>query len=580
MTNHTQLNDLIDMAAGRKVADLLITNCKVIDVYNQTIVDGPLAIGHGKIVGYGEGYQAKETIDAKGGFVMPGLIDGHVHIESSSLTPPQFARCILPYGTTTIIADPHEIANVCGLDGIRYMLDASRKLPLNVRIMLPSCVPATPFEQAGAVLEAEDLEQLIKDPGVLGLGEVMDYPSVIHHSDSMMNKLLMAKKHDRVIDGHSPGVTGKDLTAYVMGGIMTDHECSTQAAMLERIRLGQYVLLREGSTCKDLLNLIPAITPANSRRCVLCTDDREPADILSTGHINKSLRLAVEHGLDPLIAISLATLNAAECFRLKGKGVIAPGYDADLLIVEDLKAFKPRHVFVAGKEVARDGKMIVEVPNYTSDTVLNTIRLAPLSVDSFKLPLSSTKVNAIGVKPGSVLTSHLQLTVNTDANGNFDAKLNDGLNKLAVIERHHATGNIGLGVIANYGLKNGAIAVSVAHDSHNIVVVGDNDADMLAAVKDIEKMGGGFSLCQNGKILANLPLPVGGLMSDKPAQEVAESLEVMIKVAKESFGINPKAHPLMTLVFMTLPVIPQLKLTSTGLFDVKAFKPIELCIQE
>ncbi|WP_392562018.1 adenine deaminase [Orbus sturtevantii] len=579
MKKRQQLNDLIDMAAGRKDADLLITNCKVIDVYNQLIVDGPLAIGHGKIVGYGADYTAKEIIDANGGYVLPGLIDGHVHIESSSLTPPQFARCILPFGTTTVIADPHEIGNVCGLDGIRYMLEASRKTPLNVQIMLPSCVPATPYEQAGCTLEAEDLVKLINEPGVKGLGEVMDYPSVINHDEKMMNKLWMAKDHDRVIDGHSPGVTGKNLTAYVMGGIMTDHECSTQQEMLERIRLGQYVLLREGSTCKDLLNLLSAITPANARRCVLCTDDREPADILATGHINKSLRLAVENGLDPLMAISLATLNAAECFRLKDKGAIAPNYDADLLIVDNLKDFTAKHVFVAGKEIARDGKLLVEWPDYISDTVLNTVRLPKLIAQSFTLPLSTEKVNVIGVKPGSVVTTHLQIEVNKDSEGNFDARLNPGLNKLAVIERHHATGNIGLGILANYGLKDGAIAVSVAHDSHNLVVVGDNDADMLAAVKDVEAMGGGFSLCQNGRVLANLALPVAGLMSDKPAQDVADALHNMIKVAKESFGINPDAHPLMTLVFMTLPVIPELKLTSTGLFDVKAYQPIELCIK-
>lgn len=578
MTDKQQLNDLIDMAANRQVVDLLITNCKVIDVFNQLIVDGPLAIGHGKIVGYGCDYQAKQTIDAQGGYVMPGLIDGHVHIESSSLIPTQFARCILPFGTTTIIADPHEIANVSGLDGIRYMLDASRKTPLNVQIMLPSCVPATPFEEAGCVLEAEDLVQLINEPGVKGLGEVMDYPSVIDHEAKMMNKLWMAKDHDRIIDGHSPGVTGKALTAYVMAGIMTDHECSTQKEMLERIRLGQYVLLREGSTCKDLLNLIPAITPANARRCVLCTDDREPADILTTGHINKNLRLAVKHGLDPVLAITLATLNAAECYRLKGKGAIAPNYDADLLIVKDLQSFEPKHVFVAGQEIARDGKLLVQWDDYVADNVLNTVRLPTLTEQNFTLTLTSEKVNAIGVQPGSVLTSHLQLDVKKDAHDHFDCKLNPGLNKLAVIERHHATGNMGLGILANYGLKNGAIAVTVAHDSHNLVVVGDNDADMLVAVKDVEAMGGGFSLCQNGKILAHLPLPIAGLMSDQPAQQVADQLHHMIEVAKHSFGINPQAHPLMTLVFMTLPVIPELKLTSNGLFDVKTYQSIDLCI--
>ncbi|WP_392566968.1 adenine deaminase [Utexia brackfieldae] len=580
MTKRQQLNDLIDMAAGKKAVDLLITNCKVIDVYNQQIVAGPLAIGHGKIIGYGADYQAKEIFDAEGGYVMPGLIDGHVHIESSSLTPAQFARCILPFGTTTVIADPHEIANVCGLDGIRFMLESAKKTPLNVQIMLPSCVPATPFEQAGAILQAADLVKLINEPGVNGLGEVMDYPSVINHADKMMDKLWMAKDHDRVIDGHSPGVSGKALNAYVMGGIMTDHECSTPQEMIDRLRLGQYILLREGSTCKDLLNLLPAITPANARRCVLCTDDREAADILSTGHINKSLRLAVEHGLDPLIAITMATLNAAECFRLKNKGAIAPNYDADLLIVEDLHSFKPTHVFVAGKQIAYQGQLLIDWSDYISDSVLNSVRLAPLSAESFQLPLTSGKVNVIGVNPGSVLTEHLQLEVNQDQLGHFDATLNPGLNKLAVIERHHATGNIGLGIIANYGLKNGAIAVTVAHDSHNIVVVGDNDQDMLTAVKDVEQMGGGFSLCQNGQILAHLALPVAGLMSDKPAQEVAQNLEQMIKVAREALDINPQAHPLMTLVFMTLPVIPALKLTSTGLFNVKTYQPIDLCIHD
>ncbi|WP_434778821.1 adenine deaminase [Neisseria sp. Ec49-e6-T10] len=578
MSEQNQLASIIDMAAGRTKADLLITNCKIVDVFNQVLLDGPLAIGNGKVIGWGEGYEGKQTLDAKGGIVMPGLIDGHVHIESSSLTPPQFARCILPYGTTTIIADPHEIANVCGLAGIRYMLDATKKLPLNVKIMLPSCVPATPFEQAGAVLEAEDLETMIDDEGILGLGEVMDYPSVTNHADSMMKKLLMARKHNRVIDGHSPGLTGKDLTAYVIGGIMTDHECSTTNAMLDRLSMGQYILLREGSTCKDLLNLIPAITPANARRCVLCTDDREPADILATGHINKSLRLAVEAGLDPLLAVTLGTLNAAECFRLQGKGAIAPGYDADLLIVDNLTEFNPKHVFTLGQEIARDGQLLVQIEDYVSDAVLNTVRLAPLTEANFTLPLTSDKVRAIGVKPRSVVTFNLETPVVKDAQGNFDAKLNPGLNKLAVIERHHATGNMGLGVLADYGIKNGAIAISVAHDSHNLVVAGDNDADMLCAVKDVEQMGGGFSICQNGQILANLPLPVAGLMSNQSPQEVAKQLEVLINTARGALGLSDAFHPLMTLVFMTLPVIPELKLTSNGLFDVKAFRPVEVCV--
>ncbi|MEN0615854.1 adenine deaminase [Klebsiella indica] len=579
MGKQNDLAALIDMAAGRAPVDLLIINCKIVDVFTQSLCDGPLAIGMGKIIGIGE-YHARKTLDAKGGYILPGLIDGHVHIESSSLIPSQFARCILPHGTTTIIADPHEIANVCGLEGIRYMLDASRNLPLNVRMMLPSCVPATPFEESGAELLAHDLEILITDPGVHGLGEVMDYPGVINNAEKVINKLTMAQRYNRVIDGHSPGVKGRELTAYAMGGVMTDHECSSLEEMQDRLRLGMYVLIREGSACKDLLLLVPGLTPANARRCVLCTDDREPADILATGHINKSLRLAVKAGVDPLLAVTLATLNAAECYRLTGKGAIAPGYDADLLIVDNLTEFAARHVLIEGEEIAQNGKLLVELPDYVAETVLNTVRLAPIGMDELTLPLTSQQVRAIGVKPGSVLTDSLTLTVVPDDNGCFDPKLNPGLNKLAVIERHHASGNIGLGILANYGLKNGAIATTVAHDSHNLVVVGDNDADMLAAIEDIKKMGGGFTLCQAGKVLAHLPLPVGGLMSEKSAVEVAARMEHMLCLAKKTFGINEDIQPLMTLVFMTLPVIPALKLTSTGLFDVTRFARVEVCLPE
>lgn len=578
MSEKAKLNHLIDMAAGRAPVDLLITNCKVVDVYNQVLIEGPLAIGDGKVVGIGHVYEAKETLDAKGGIVMPGLIDGHVHIESSSLTPAQFARTILPFGTTTIIADPHEIGNVCGVKGIQYMLDASRNLPLHVKIQLPSCVPATPFESAGAVLEAEDLEPLFADEGVLGLGEVMDYPSVINHDEPMINKLLMAKRHNRVIDGHSPGVKGLALNAYVASGVMTDHECSDTEGMLARLQMGQYILLREGSTCKDLLNLLPAVTPANSRRCVFCTDDREPDDILTTGHINKSLRLAVEYGVDPMIAITMATLNGAECFRLHDKGAIAPGKDADLLIVKDLKDFEPMHVFSMGTEVARDGKMLIELPEYHCEDVLNTINIAPITIEDFALNLTSDKARAIGVIPKSVVTKNLEVDVVRDENGQFNAKENGALNKMAVIERHHASGKMGIGILEGYGIQNGAIAVSVAHDSHNIVVVGDNDADMLAAVKDIEAIKGGFSLVQNGEVLAHLPLPIGGLMTNQTAEEVAEIIEHLIITARDKFNLSHEFHPLMTLVFMTLPVIPALKLTSNGLFDVKQFKLVDVSV--
>jgi len=576
--NRENLEKMIDMAAGRLEADLLITNCRLADVFNQRLVDGPLALGLGKIVGWGPGYQARETVDAGGGIVLPGLIDGHVHIESSSLTPAQFARLILPFGTTTIIADPHEIANVLGLAGIRYMLDSTRRLPLDVRIMLPSCVPATPLERAGAVLTAEDLESLINEKGVWGLGEVMDYPGVVNHAEGVIKKILMARKHGRVIDGHSPGLSGRELKAYAAAGIRTDHECVNIEEMLERLSLGQYVLMRLGSSANDLKTLAAGVSPANARRCVMCTDDREAADIMASGHINKLLRQAVAVGLDPLLAVSLATINAAECFGLKGKGGLAPGWDADLAIVSDLQDFEVSRVFVAGREVAENGRLTVEIDDQVPPTVLNTVHLPPLDEKSFRLPLRTAKVRAMEIVPNSVLTKARVLEVVVDAEGCFEPKLNPGLNKLAVIERHQASGLIGLGILAGYGLKDAALAVSVSHDSHNLVVAGDNDRDMLTAAREVERLGGGYSLVAGGRVLAELALPVAGLMSDRPAAEVAEGLEKIISAAHRDLGLPETFHPLINLIFLALPVIPELKLTVTGLFDVASFSPVDLCV--
>ena len=578
------MKQLIDMAAGRTPVDTLIINCKVVDVFNQTVVDGPLALGNGKVIGFGgsccDSYEAKDIIDAEGGVIIPGLIDSHVHIESSSITPPQFSRVVLPQGTTTIIADPHEIANVCGLDGIRFMLDSSKDLPLNVNVMLPSCVPATPFEEAGAKLLADDLAELINHPNVLGVGEVMDFPSVINADDDMLAKVKLAHDNGYIADGHSPGLKGQALQAYAMSGIKTDHECSTVEEMQDRIRLGMYVQIREGSACKDLVNLVKGVNANNARRCLFCTDDREPKDIFEDGHVNKNLRVAVEEGLDPITAVTIGSLNAAECYGLKSKGAIAPGYDADIVIVNDLKEFAARRVFCKGQEVARNGKMLVEIQDYTSETVLNTVNIAPVSENHFDLPLISEKARAIGVCPGGVLTGAVEVDVVANSEGLFDARLNSGLNKLAVIERHKASGNMSTAILANYDLKGGAIATTVSHDSHNIVVVGDNDADMVTAVKHVETIGGGFVLVKDGKVVGDLPLPVAGLMSDKPAEEVAAHMGELLAMARDEFGINAEIQPLMTLVFMSLPVIPALKLTSNGLFDVTTFSFTETSIAE
>ena len=580
MSIRTNLSLHIDMAAGRIPCDTLIDNCRVADVFSRQILPGPVALGDGKVIAIGEDAaqcKATRTIDAGGGVLIPGLIDAHVHIESSALTPSGFARTVLPHGTTTVIADPHEIANVCGLDGIRYMLEASENLPLNVRIMLPSCVPATPFEQSGAELKASDLEALISHPRVQGIGEVMDYPGVINASGDMLDKIGLAHTYNKVADGHSPGLIGRELAAYAISGIKTDHECSNIEEMHARIRQGMYVQIRMGSACRDLPNLIHGVTPGNARRCLFCTDDREPGDIIDNGHINQNLRLAVELGLDPVTAITIATLNSAECYGLKGKGAIAPGYDADLVLVDNLQAFNALRVFTAGKEIARDQQLLVELADVPATKVTDTVNIAPVSLDDLRLEITSDSpgkatARMIQVLPDSVLTKADIRPVSTDSAGLFQPSLNPGLNKLAVIERHHASGNVGVGILADYGLTNGAIATSIAHDSHNIVVVGDNDADMLTAIEDIKTMGGGICLCREGKVLAHLPLPVAGLMSEQPAAEVAEEMRRILSIAEAEFGINAGIQPVMTLVFMTLPVIPELKLTANGLFDVTRFE--------
>ncbi len=578
MTARESLAHKIDMATGRIPVDTLICNCRVVDVFSQTLVEGPVALGDGKIITVGREaalHSARQRIDAGGGIVIPGLIDAHVHIESSAVIPSQFARCVLPHGTTSVIADPHEIANVCGLEGIRYMLEASENLPLNVTVMLPSCVPATPFEKSGATLSAEDLETLIEHPRVGGLGEVMDFIGVTNASKDMVDKVSLAKRYSKVSDGHSPGLQGQELTAYVLSGIKTDHECSTIQEMHERIRQGMYVQIRLGSACRDLPNLVHGVTPANARRCLFCTDDREPGDIIRNGHINSNLRMAVELGLDPILAVTIATLNAAECYNLRGKGAIAPGYDADLVIVDNLENFHARYVFSGGEKVARNGELQVDFPDFISTSVTNTVHIAPVTESDLALSVPSGEARMIQVQPGSVLTGSTSGKIKLDTDSCFDSRLNPGLNKIAVVERHKGSGNIGRGILANYGLFNGAIATSIAHDSHNIVVVGDNDADMVAAIKDIEKIGGGISICQSGEVLGNLPLPIGGLMSDKPAAEVAEQMHTLLSIATQKLQINPDIQPIMTLVFMTLPVIPELKLTANGLFDVSRFSFVE-----
>lgn len=566
----------LDQAAGRAPAELRIDNARVVDVFGGTVRETPVCVGRGRILGF-SALEAETVVDAGGCYLLPGFIDGHVHIESSMLCPARFAETVLPFGTTTVIADPHEIANVQGMAGLRYMLDASAGLPLDVRVMLSSCVPALPVEDAGAVLTAADLAELMDDPRVAGLGEMMNVPGVLSGDADTLAKIHLAVARGKRVDGHSPGLSGRDLDVYAAAGVGTDHECATPDEALERIRRGMYVALREGSAARDLLRLLPAVDAMNSRRCLFCTDDRQPVDILERGHINGHVRMAVAAGIDALTAVRMATLNAAECYGLRDKGGIAPGLRADLVLVDDLRDFRVRTVWAAGRRVAEDGRMLEELPQLDPGALSGSVRLAPLSERAFELHVPSGRARVIGLQAHSLVTVHETRAVRTTADGRFEFGLNPDLLKIAVLERHHATGKIGVGLLdGRYGLRGGAIATSVAHDSHNIVVAGDNDADMRLAVEETARLGGGVVMAAAGTILATLPLPIGGLMSDRPAAEVATALRALLRRAAEHYHIWDQADAFMTLSFLALPVIPDLKITARGLFDVSAFRFVDV----
>ena len=562
----------IEQAAGRAEADLRIDNAMVADVFSGEFFSSSVCIGQGCILGFSR-MPAREVTDAGGAYLLPGLIDGHVHIESSMLCPARFAELVLPRGTTTVIADPHEIANVRGVDGIRYMLEASRSLPLDVRIMLPSCVPALPFEDAGAVLRAADLAELLDDEKVAGLGEMMNVPGVLSGDADVLEKIRAARRRGGQVDGHSPGLKGEGLDVYSAAGVGTDHECTSVEELRDRIRRGMYVLLREGSASRDLLRLLPGVTPENSRRCLFCTDDRQPADILERGHMDSHLRIAVAAGLDAMSAVRMATLNAAECYGLRDRGAIAPGLRADLVLVNDLRHFQPLRVWTGGRLAAENGMMKTAPVSLDPGELRHSVNLAPLPEQPFELRLPSGRARVISLLPHSLVTESREMDVHVSADGLFEFSRNPGMLKIAVLERHHASGRIGVGLLdGSYGLSGGAIATSVAHDSHNIVVAGDDDADMKLAVEELARIGGGVVMTSRGKVLDCLPLPVGGLMSEKTAVEVADALRRLLRLAREHYHISEKADAFMTLSFLALPVIPRLKITARGLFDADAFR--------
>ena len=573
--NKSELKKLIGVAAGRIPADLVIRGAKTTDVYGGGLLDGDIAVSGGLIAGIGE-YTGEMTIDAQGLYAVPGFIDSHIHIESSYLSPGEAGRLLVPRGGTTIIADPHEIVNVCGVAGLVYMLDAASETMLDVKYMLPSCVPATPFEHSGAVVDAYAIARLIADERIIGLGEVMDYPGVIGAADSMVEKLLAAIQAEKPIDGHSPAITGKNLNAYAAPLIRTDHECATVEEMLDRISRGMYVLLRQGSACHDLRSLLKGVTSENSRRCLLCSDDRQPKTILELGHLDDHLRICVTEGIDAITALRMASLNAAECFRLYDRGAIAPGLRADIVLLEDLRDFKVRRVFIKGCEAARDGVYLPPVRRRSIEAVAGSFHVKDFSKEKLRMPLKTGWAHVIGLNPGSVVTSKLVEQVDRDEQGEFVFAQELDIAKMAVIERHHNTGNVALGLLKGYGIRYGAVALSIAHDSHNIITVGVNDDDIALAVNVLIEQGGGVVLVKDGEALECLPMPIGGIMSDRSGEWVDEKLTRIHDAALKELGISTSVEPIMTLCFMSLPVIPEIKLTDMGLFDVTKFGFISL----
>ncbi|WP_409304143.1 adenine deaminase [Peribacillus sp. SCS-155] len=567
----------IAVASGREPADTVIKNGKVIDVFNGEVFEADIAIVDGYIAGIGN-YEGEHVVDAQGHFISPAFIDGHVHIESSMVAPSEFAKVLLPHGVTTVIADPHEIANVLGNSGILFMLDSSENLPLNFYFMLPSCVPAADFEHSGATLTHEDLEPFYAHPRVLGLAEVMNFPAVLNAEADMMAKIMEAKQNRKKIDGHAAGLSASDINVYMSAGIRTDHESTTSEQAKERLQRGMYLMIREGTVAKDLEQLIPIVNERNARRCLFVTDDKHLDDLVRDGSIDYNVRLAVQSGLSPVTAIQMATINAAECFGLDELGAIAPGYKADFLMIDDLETINITAVFKDGVQVVKEGILFSpenEAEGNEPSPSLNSVNFHPLTENQFHIPISSNEANIIEIIPNSLVTNHIIAKVDIDGGGLFQPSTAADQLKIAVIERHHMKRHIGLGIVKGLGLKSGAIATTIAHDSHNLVVAGTNDVDMVMAVNKLREIKGGLIVVNEGKILASLELPIAGLMSLKPYTEVIAKLED-IHLALKNLGVSEQFNPFLTLSFLTLPVIPELKLTVQGLFQVSKFNHIPI----
>lgn len=553
---------LIAVAAGREKADLVLKNAKYLNVFANEFLCGDIAVANGLIAGVGK-YDGKTEIDVSGKLVLPGFIDAHIHLESSMVTPAEFAKAVVAHGTTTVITDPHEIANVMGIDGVEYMIQASQNLPIDVHFMMPSCVPATEIDESGAELDCKDIDLYLDNKKVLGLAEMMNYVGVINGDKNVLSKIVTSQAHHKKIDGHAPELSGNDLNAYIAAGVYSDHECSTFENALEKLRKGQFIMIREGTAAHNLKALMPLLTQQYYSRCMFATDDKHPSDLLHGGHIDYIVKQALKNGADPIVALKTATHHAARYFLLNNKGAIASGYLADIVVVNNLEDFNVETVFKCGKLVF-DG----EVKDFSAPTVdeklaqkcFDTFHLNSVTPSSFKV---DGKLGLIGLVGGELLTRNLGTADKIDVE-------NDIL-KIACIERHKGTNHIGVGYVKGYSLKSGAVATSVAHDSHNIITVGCNDDDIAVAVNAIKDSKGGIAVVENGKIKALLELPIAGLMSDEPLTTVNEKLE-NAKLSAYELGADKSIDPFMTLSFLSLPVIPSLRITTKGVFDAENWK--------
>ena len=553
---------IIAVAAGREKADLVLKNAKYLNVFSNEFLSGDIAVANGLIAGVGK-YDGKTEIDVSGKLVLPGFIDAHIHLESSMVTPAEFAKAVVAHGTTTVITDPHEITNVMGIDGVEYMIQASQNLPIDVHFMMPSCVPATEIDESGAELDCKDIDLYLDNKKVLGLAEMMNYVGVINGDKNVLSKIVTSQAHHKKIDGHAPELSGNDLNAYIAAGVYSDHECSTFENALEKLRKGQFIMIKEGTAAHNLKALMPLLTQQYYSRCMFATDDKHPSDLLNGGHIDYIVKQALKNGADPIVALKTATHHAARYFLLNNKGAIASGYLADIVVVDNLEDFNVETVFKCGKLVF-DG----EVKDFSAPTVdeklaekcFDTFHLDSVTPSSFKV---DGKLGLIGLVGGELLTRNLGTADKIDVE-------NDIL-KIACIERHKGTNHIGVGYVKGYSLKSGAVATSVAHDSHNIITVGCNDDDIAVAVNAIKDSKGGIVVVENGKIKALLELPIAGLMSDEPLTTVNEKLE-NAKLSAYELGADKSIDPFMTLSFLSLPVIPSLRITTKGVFDAENWK--------